>query len=200
MKSCSVTTWPPRLTSLRRFEDRCIETLITLRATDFSYAVSVFWGLEPRRPTPRELRRTRSPYTCKTCRYQGYHSQKQINILLFLGTFNSPFSTSHVYPPGQQCLSSLQQTACETGQQPYNPECSLQHVLPLAHSCFLSGQSTAPEDSETGRAGDFTKVIIFCTSPLLLSWHVPLEVHVDPIGQQCTLSLQHTAWSKWQQE
>ena len=100
---------------------------------------------------------------------QGYHSQKQINILLFLGTLNSPFSTSHVYPPGQQCLSSLQQTACETGQQPYKPECSLQHVLPLAHSCFLSGQSTEPEDSETGRAGDFTKVIIFCTSPLLLS-------------------------------
>ena len=174
MKFCCVTSSPPRLTSLRRFEDRRIETNNELipyyPACQRLHARLLFLAASSHEGRPRENsaaldRRTR----VKLAGTQGYHSQKQINILSFLGTLNSPFSTSHVYPPGQQCLSSLQQTACETGQQPYNPECSLQHVLPLAHSCFLSGQSTAPEDLETGRAGDFTKVIIFCTSPLLLS-------------------------------
>ena len=174
MKFCSVTTSPPRLTSLRRFEDRRIETnneLIPyypgcqrLFMRGFCFSRLRATKADPERTSPHSI-----AVHVKLAGTQGYHSQKQINILLFLGTLNSPFSTSHVYPPGQQCLSSLQQTACETGQQPYKPECSLQHVLPLAHSCFLSGQSTEPEDSETGRAGDFTKVIIFCTSPLLLS-------------------------------
>ena len=45
-----------------------------------------------------------------------------------------PADTSQVYPLGQQCTPSLQQTAFGRGQQPYSPEESLQQVFPSGHS------------------------------------------------------------------
>ena len=40
----------------------------------------------------------------------------------------------HVYPLGQQCTPSEQQTAFGKGQHPYSPDESLQQVFPLGHS------------------------------------------------------------------
>ena len=40
---------------------------------------------------------------------------------------------AHVYPLGQQCTPSEQQTAFGKGQHPYSPDESLQQVFPLGH-------------------------------------------------------------------
>ena len=53
---------------------------------------------------------------------------------LLLPCVQVPADTSQVYPLGQQCTPSLQQTAFGRGQQPYSPEESLQQVLPSGHS------------------------------------------------------------------
>ena len=56
------------------------------------------------------------------------------NGKLLLPCVQVPADTSQVYPLGQQCIPSLQQTAFGRGQQPYSPEESLQQVLPSGHS------------------------------------------------------------------
>jgi len=103
--------------------------------------------------------------------------------------------TSQVYPSGQQCSPSLQQTAFGKGQQPHCPDESLQHVLPSGHSDWPSGQTTLTSLFPFN-AGIFCNIDMSLL-PLL---HVPSETsQVYPFGQQCTPSLQQTAFGKGQQ-
>ena len=106
-----------------------------------------------------------------------------------------PVETSQVYPFGQQCSPSLQQTAFGSGQQPHCPEESLQQVFPSGHSDWPSGQTTLPSLTPFD-AGIFCNIGISLL-PLL---QVPAEtLQVYPFGQQCTPSLQQTAFGKGQQ-
>ena len=64
--------------------------------------------------------------------------EKKKNIFIYLIYLPPP----HVYPLGQQCTPSEQQTAFGKGQHPYSPDESLQQVLPLGHADWPSGQTT----------------------------------------------------------
>ena len=108
-----------------------------------------------------------------------------------------PSATSQVYPFGQQCSPSLQQTAFGRGQQPHWPEDSLQHVLPSGHSDVPPGQTTFFALTIFFKAWIFFDTSILVLSPLV---HVPSATsQVYPFGQQCCPSLQQTALGKGQQ-
>ena len=62
-------------------------------------------------------------------------------IMTFFASVQNPPS-EHVYPFGQQCSLSEQQTAFGKGQQPYCPPDSSQQVLPSGHSDCPPGHVT----------------------------------------------------------
>ena len=108
-----------------------------------------------------------------------------------------PSATSQVYPFGQQCTPSLQQTAFGRGQQPHWPEDNLQQVVPSGHSDRPSGQTTLFALIILFNAGIFFDIGIAVLSPFV---HVPSATsQVYPFGQQCSPSLQQTAWGSGQQ-
>jgi hypothetical protein len=90
-----------------------------------------------------------------------------------------------VNPFGQQCSSSLQQTAFGRGQQPYSPEPNKQQVFPSGHSDLPSGQEIVCT----------FEMITCCTSALLFTEAFILSLpfvqnppapQVKPFGQQCS--------------
>ena len=107
---------------------------------------------------------------------------------------HSPDPAWHLYPLGQQWTWSLQQTAFGTGQHPHCPVDSLQHVFPLGHSCVeshLTFSTVTSLLSATSFVSQGIEVIPFMHSPVPLS-------QVYPLGQQCTWSLQHSAFGTGQ--
>jgi len=122
--------------------------------------------------------------------------------------------TSQLYPLGQQWTPSLQHTALGSGQQPYKSPDNLQQVFPSGHSLSPSGQTTIVGEvslvtvrgiigllesvSTWSIAGClFNNGVFFPAASLV---HAPsLTSQLYPLGQQWTLSLQHTALGIGQQ-
>lgn len=68
------------------------------------------------------------------------------------GMLNSPLEhldelDAHLYPDGQQCWWSLQQTAFDIGQHPHVLSEILQHVLPLGHVLLESHRTLSTGDN-----------------------------------------------------
>ena len=99
-----------------------------------------------------------------------------------------PADRSQVYPDGQQCSPSEQQTAFGIGQHPHCPLDSLQHVFPVGHSDCPSGHVTSP----SFKAAGLFSIIAMAMSPFV---QVPADrSQVYPDGQQCSPSEQQTAF------
>ena len=78
-----------------------------------------------------------------------------------------------VYPLGQQCSPSEQQTAFGRGQHPYCPLDSLQHVFPEGHSDWPSGHTT---DTDFNWIDDVFKKALITWSPFVQKpWKLKLN-------------------------